>query len=413
MRWRPRPVTASTPSSTPSGPTCRTSPSSSSPGTDGSPWSTRSPSTPHRSPASSPGPVSRSPTRRGRTSTCSPPRAAPRRRTSSTPRSRRASSGCRHPPCRASSNPCSMWRCPRPTACRTGSTAPCRSASWSTPSAMSPTSWSCAPSSRSGSRRWAGSSGPATSATRYWPTAPPAGTPMRRGGGSATSAACRSAPWGGAGGGGVARAHGGRLRPASADRAVRPRAAGHLAAPAAQRRGAATHAAASTGGTWPRAGRPRSSRPFAAGSSSRRSASACPARVAKRPASSAALAVCSGLVRQIADDLDFDQALLATRADVAKLLCGEPGRLDSGWRRRDRGRRVAAPRVGPGRGGPHPERHPRARGALRSPGLIRPPASRTRRCRRRVPGGVTPRAGRWPGSPSPPCPRGRWPGCRL
>ena len=51
------------------------------------------------------------------------------------------------------------------------------------------------------------------------------------------------------------------------------------------------------------------------------------------PAPPVALAVCSGLVRQIADDLGFDQALLATRADVAKLLCGEPGRLDSGWRR--------------------------------------------------------------------------------
>jgi ribonuclease D len=52
------------------------------------------------------------------------------------------------------------------------------------------------------------------------------------------------------------------------------------------------------------------------------------------PAPPAALAVCSGLVRQIADDLDFDQALLATRADVTRLLAGEPGRLDSGWRRR-------------------------------------------------------------------------------
>ncbi len=58
-----------------------------------------------------------------------------------------------------------------------------------------------------------------------------------------------------------------------------------------------------------------------------------PSEGREAPASSAALAVCSGLVRQIADDLDFDQALLATRADVAKLLCGEPGRLDSGWRR--------------------------------------------------------------------------------
>jgi ribonuclease D len=58
-----------------------------------------------------------------------------------------------------------------------------------------------------------------------------------------------------------------------------------------------------------------------------------PSEGREAPAPPAALAVCSGLVRQIADDLDFDQALLATRADVSKLLCGEPGRLDSGWRR--------------------------------------------------------------------------------
>lgn len=51
------------------------------------------------------------------------------------------------------------------------------------------------------------------------------------------------------------------------------------------------------------------------------------------PAPAGAVAVCSGLVRQIADDLDFDQGLLATRADVAQLLCGEPSRLDVGWRR--------------------------------------------------------------------------------
>jgi ribonuclease D len=50
------------------------------------------------------------------------------------------------------------------------------------------------------------------------------------------------------------------------------------------------------------------------------------------PASPAAIAVCSGLVRQIADDLGFDQALLATRADIAQLLCGEASRLDEGWR---------------------------------------------------------------------------------
>ena len=46
----------------------------------------------------------------------------------------------------------------------------------------------------------------------------------------------------------------------------------------------------------------------------------------------AAVAVCSGLVRQIADELHFDQALLATRSDIARLLCGQSSRLDEGWR---------------------------------------------------------------------------------
>ena len=46
----------------------------------------------------------------------------------------------------------------------------------------------------------------------------------------------------------------------------------------------------------------------------------------------AAVAVCTGLVRQIADDLSFDQGLLATRADISNLLCGETSRLDVGWR---------------------------------------------------------------------------------
>jgi ribonuclease D len=51
------------------------------------------------------------------------------------------------------------------------------------------------------------------------------------------------------------------------------------------------------------------------------------------PAPPAAVAICSGLVRQIADDLEFDQSLLATRADLSQLLAGEPSRLDIGWRR--------------------------------------------------------------------------------
>ena len=53
-------------------------------------------------------------------------------------------------------------------------------------------------------------------------------------------------------------------------------------------------------------------------------------REAQAPA--VAVAVCTALVRQIADDLQFDQGLLATRADITNLLCGEPSRLDQGWR---------------------------------------------------------------------------------
>ena len=47
----------------------------------------------------------------------------------------------------------------------------------------------------------------------------------------------------------------------------------------------------------------------------------------------AAVALCTALVRQIADNLQFDQGLLATRNDVTPLLCDEPSRLDHGWRR--------------------------------------------------------------------------------
>jgi ribonuclease D len=50
-------------------------------------------------------------------------------------------------------------------------------------------------------------------------------------------------------------------------------------------------------------------------------------------APAAAVAVSTGLVRQIAENLRFDQALLASRTDITNLLCGEPSRLDTGWRR--------------------------------------------------------------------------------
>jgi len=49
-------------------------------------------------------------------------------------------------------------------------------------------------------------------------------------------------------------------------------------------------------------------------------------------ASPVAVAVAAGLVRQIADELDFDQSLLANRSDLALLVVGAPSRLDEGWR---------------------------------------------------------------------------------
>lgn len=50
-------------------------------------------------------------------------------------------------------------------------------------------------------------------------------------------------------------------------------------------------------------------------------------------ASPAVVALAAGVVRQIAEEQDFDTTLLATRADVADLVAGVPGRLDEGWRR--------------------------------------------------------------------------------
>ena len=74
-----------------------------------------------------------------------------------------------------------------------------------------------------------------------------------------------------------------------------------------------------------------------------------PSEGREAPAPAAAFVVCTGVVRQIADDLDFDQGLLATRADIAQLLCGEPSRLDAGWRRQIAGiplRRLIVGQVG-------------------------------------------------------------------
>ena len=57
-----------------------------------------------------------------------------------------------------------------------------------------------------------------------------------------------------------------------------------------------------------------------------------PPDAAESRASQVAVAVCAGLVRQIADELAFDQGLLATRSDIARLVVGESSRLDQGWR---------------------------------------------------------------------------------
>jgi len=58
-----------------------------------------------------------------------------------------------------------------------------------------------------------------------------------------------------------------------------------------------------------------------------------PPDAAESKASQVAVAMCGGLVRQIAEQLEFDQSLLATRLDIALLVVGEPSRLDQGWRR--------------------------------------------------------------------------------
>lgn len=57
-----------------------------------------------------------------------------------------------------------------------------------------------------------------------------------------------------------------------------------------------------------------------------------PPEVPESRVSQAAVAVCAGLVRQIAGEQQFDQSLLATRTDIVQLVAGEPSRLDQGWR---------------------------------------------------------------------------------
>lgn len=50
-------------------------------------------------------------------------------------------------------------------------------------------------------------------------------------------------------------------------------------------------------------------------------------------ANPAVVALAAGLVRQMAEEHQYDASLLATRADVSDLVAGVPGPLDRGWRR--------------------------------------------------------------------------------
>jgi len=58
-----------------------------------------------------------------------------------------------------------------------------------------------------------------------------------------------------------------------------------------------------------------------------------PPDVREERANPAVVALAAGVVRQVAEENQFDAGLLATRADVADLVAGVPGPLDRGWRR--------------------------------------------------------------------------------
>ena len=134
------------------------------------------------------------------------------------------------------------------------------------------------------------------------------------------------------GGGGLAGAHRRGDEPPPAHDPVGPRPDGDLAAPASQRR----RAAPARGVDGRHLAQGRAAEILAAvnrGLGLQPDQIRMPTEGRDAVAPAAAVAVCSGVVRQIADDLDFDQGLLATRADIAQLLAAEPSRLDTGWRR--------------------------------------------------------------------------------
>ena len=142
----------------------------------------------------------------------------------------------------------------------------------------------------------------------------------------------RAFPGSGAGGGGLEGPPRRVSRPAPTTRPLRSGPPGHRAAAAPQPPGAPAARAASTGATW------RNGAATEILDAIARGLALTPAEIRLPPdgrdaqAPPAAVAVCAGLVRQIADDLHFDQGLLATRSDISNLLSGEPSRLEVGWR---------------------------------------------------------------------------------
>ena len=177
----------------------------------------------------------------------------------------------------------------------------------------------------------------------------------------------RAFPGRGAGGGGLAGPPCRRGRPAPTTRPLGSGPPGHRATTAPQPPGAPADTRrrrAPPGATGPPR---RSSTPSPVGSPSRRREIRLPPDGREAQAPPAAVAVCAGLVRQIADDLHFDQGLLATRSDISNLLSGETeparGRLAQHHRRRP----DPAPDGGRGGGGIQPRRDAGARRTVPQP----------------------------------------------
>ena len=251
---------------------------------------------------------------------------------SSTRRSWPGSSACRHPPWPDWWTRCSGSPSPRPTASRTGSNVPSPNARSPTPSTTWPTCSSCAAYSASASRRsgrldWAldecdqvlGQRAPARAPEEaWWKLGDIRGMSRRQ-----RAVAQEVGAW--------------RERTAAATNRPRRMVLSDLALQAIVQRpphnGDELRRTRGVDGRHLAQGRAREILDaIARGQELAPEQIRMPSEGRDAPAPAAAVAVCSGVVRQIADDLDFDQALLATRADIAQLLCGEHSRLDEGWR---------------------------------------------------------------------------------